>query len=142
MGINPASNKSTRLGIRRLATCRIKKKLTRCFIPQILYSVLDQKLHGEQPLQSTTTVLFNRLHEDYYFLKPVDNTGWQLRFTHLVGYGARCVFTNYPNYLFSLFFTDIIRTCFQDPLRPVSGKHISQKIHSPGMPVKSTGKIV
>jgi len=64
---------------------------------QVFYSALDQRYHGdpEQNCGSTTDVL-KSVQKEYYSLPYVDNTAWQLRFSHLVGYGAK-----YYSYLIS-----------------------------------------
>lgn len=63
---------------------------------QVMYSALDQRLHGKHPLGKSTTEIFNEIQEEYSVLRPVKNTAWQLRFSHLVGYGAK-----YYSYLLS-----------------------------------------
>ena len=63
---------------------------------QVIYSALDQRLHGMHPLGKSTTEIFNEIQEEYSVLRPVKNTAWQLRFSHLVGYGAK-----YYSYLLS-----------------------------------------
>lgn len=71
---------------------------------QVFYSALDQAYHnnmnGNQisvagQLNSTTNIL-KEIQKDYYSLPYVENTAWQLRFSHLVGYGAK-----YYSYLIS-----------------------------------------
>ncbi|KFB36577.1 hypothetical protein ZHAS_00003770 [Anopheles sinensis] len=64
---------------------------------QVFYSALDQVYHGnpEQHGKNTTETL-QAVQEKYYGLPYVANTAWQLRFSHLVGYGAK-----YYSYLIS-----------------------------------------
>ncbi|XP_067008945.1 mitochondrial intermediate peptidase isoform X2 [Anabrus simplex] len=63
---------------------------------QVFYSALDQVYHGEHPLQGSTTDVLMGLQKKYYGIPCVSNTAWQLRFSHLVGYGAK-----YYSYLLS-----------------------------------------
>ncbi|XP_049541158.1 mitochondrial intermediate peptidase [Anopheles darlingi] len=67
---------------------------------QVFYSALDQIYHGPASKwrgngESTTETL-KKVQEQYYGLSYVENTAWQLRFSHLVGYGAK-----YYSYLIS-----------------------------------------
>ncbi|CAB3360398.1 Hypothetical predicted protein [Cloeon dipterum] len=62
---------------------------------QVFYSALDQKYHGQHPLTNTTDIL-KSVQSKHYGLPYVENTAWQLRFSHLVGYGAK-----YYSYLLS-----------------------------------------
>lgn len=59
---------------------------------QLFYSMLDQKLHGRfdewAPAKTTTDVL-EEIQGQYYSVPYVKNTAWELRFTHLIGYGAK-----------------------------------------------------
>ncbi|XP_052895297.1 mitochondrial intermediate peptidase [Anopheles moucheti] len=64
---------------------------------QVFYSALDQVYHGDHGLHGeNTTATLRRVQEKYYGLPYVENTAWQLRFSHLVGYGAK-----YYSYLIS-----------------------------------------
>lgn len=64
---------------------------------QVFYSALDQVYHGDPKFHgSTTTETLKNVQEKYYALPYVENTAWQLRFSHLVGYGAK-----YYSYLIS-----------------------------------------
>ncbi|XP_059485004.1 mitochondrial intermediate peptidase [Neocloeon triangulifer] len=64
---------------------------------QVFYSALDQMYHGHHPLPGKdTTEILKMVQEKHYGLPYVDNTAWQLRFSHLVGYGAK-----YYSYLLS-----------------------------------------
>nr|XP_045596274.1 mitochondrial intermediate peptidase-like [Procambarus clarkii] len=58
---------------------------------QTFYSLLDQRYHGEERWSSTTstTHILEEVQSKYYGLPYVQNTAWQLRFGHLVGYGAK-----------------------------------------------------
>lgn len=62
---------------------------------QIFYSALDQKYHAG-PLKGSTMDVIEEVQNHYYGLPYVKNTAWQLRFSHLVGYGAK-----YYSYLVS-----------------------------------------
>lgn len=62
---------------------------------QIFYSALDQKYH-EGPLKGSTIDVIEEMQNQYYGLPYIMNTAWQLRFSHLIGYGAK-----YYSYLVS-----------------------------------------
>ncbi|KAL3280991.1 hypothetical protein HHI36_004216 [Cryptolaemus montrouzieri] len=75
--------------------CVSKKIFTACETRmQIFYSALDQLFHSEDPIKNNESVA--EMQEKYYGLKYVPNTAWHLRFSHLVGYGAK-----YYSYLVS-----------------------------------------
>lgn len=63
---------------------------------QVFYSALDQVYHGPHPLAGSTTEVLAETQRRYYSLPCVPDTSWQLRFSHLVGYGAK-----YYSYLVS-----------------------------------------
>lgn len=67
---------------------------------QVFYSALDQTYHGDPSRRfaagSTTTDVLRDVQQEFYGLPYVENTAWQLRFSHLVGYGAK-----YYSYLMS-----------------------------------------
>ncbi|XP_068144208.1 mitochondrial intermediate peptidase [Drosophila tropicalis] len=64
---------------------------------QVFYSALDQEYHGEGAgAGRNTTEILKDVQNRYYGLPYVENTAWQLRFSHLVGYGAK-----YYSYLIS-----------------------------------------
>ncbi|XP_063878563.1 mitochondrial intermediate peptidase-like isoform X2 [Scylla paramamosain] len=65
---------------------------------QTFYALLDQHLHGAERWSSSvsTTQILEEVQNKYYGLPYVKNTAWQLRFGHLVGYGAK-----YYSYLLS-----------------------------------------
>ncbi|XP_064455860.1 mitochondrial intermediate peptidase-like [Ornithodoros turicata] len=63
---------------------------------QVFYAMLDQKYHGKHPLGKSTTEILAETQDQHYGLPHVPNTAWQLRFGHLVGYGAK-----YYSYLMS-----------------------------------------
>ncbi|XP_017015273.1 mitochondrial intermediate peptidase [Drosophila takahashii] len=57
---------------------------------QVFYSALDQEYHGSEAGQGCSSTDTLRLVQSrYYGLPYVENTAWQLRFSHLVGYGAK-----------------------------------------------------
>lgn len=86
---------------------------------QIFYAALDQAYHGQHPLKGTTTEVLSDIQNQYYALPYVPNTAWQLRFSHLVGYGAK-----YYSYLVSRSVAYLIwKTYFEkDPLSRTSGE--------------------
>ncbi|KAJ8930854.1 hypothetical protein NQ314_016273 [Rhamnusium bicolor] len=63
---------------------------------QIFYAAIDQVYHGKHPLRGSTTEVLAETQKSHYGLPYVSNTAWQLRFSHLVGYGAK-----YYSYLVS-----------------------------------------
>lgn len=66
---------------------------------QLFYAALDQAYHSDALLEQnvTTTEMLQQVQAKYYPQIPyVHGTAWQLRFGHLVGYGAR-----YYSYLIS-----------------------------------------
>lgn len=59
---------------------------------QLFYSALDQRLHGrfhEWSRSQSTTDILREAQEQYYSIPYVTDTAWELRFTHLIGYGAK-----------------------------------------------------
>ncbi|KAK7090831.1 mitochondrial intermediate peptidase-like [Littorina saxatilis] len=78
---------------------------------QTFYSALDQMYHGKHPLPAaSTTALLADVQSKYSSIPYVSNTAWQLRFGHLVGYGAR-----YYAYLISrAVAARLWHTCFRD----------------------------
>ncbi|XP_066987964.1 mitochondrial intermediate peptidase isoform X1 [Macrobrachium rosenbergii] len=58
---------------------------------QTFYSLLDQRYHDteEWPRTKSTTEILQEVQTESYSLPYVTNTAWQLRFGHLVGYGAK-----------------------------------------------------
>ncbi|XP_030056172.1 mitochondrial intermediate peptidase [Microcaecilia unicolor] len=75
---------------------------------QVFYAVLDQIYHGKHPLKKSTTEILKETQETFYGLPYVPNTAWQLRFSHLVGYGAK-----YYSYLMSRAVASMVwKQCF------------------------------
>uniref|UniRef100_A0A6I8P1N3 Mitochondrial intermediate peptidase n=1 Tax=Ornithorhynchus anatinus TaxID=9258 RepID=A0A6I8P1N3_ORNAN len=79
---------------------------------QVFYAALDQIYHGKHPLKRSTTDILKETQEKCYGLPYVPNTAWQLRFSHLVGYGAK-----YYSYLMSRAVASMVwKRCFvHDP---------------------------
>ncbi|KAK7075656.1 hypothetical protein SK128_015080 [Halocaridina rubra] len=65
---------------------------------QTFYSMLDQRYYGAERWGSdtSTTHILEKVQTECYGLPYIQNTAWQLRFGHLVGYGAK-----YYSYLVS-----------------------------------------
>ncbi|XP_034937500.1 mitochondrial intermediate peptidase [Chelonus insularis] len=99
---------------------------------QVFYSMLDQVYHSKKLETSTTQVLAD-IQKNYYNLPYVNNTAWQLRFSHLVGYGAK-----YYSYLISRAIASWIwQTYFQkDPFSRSSGEKYRREClaHGGGKP--------
>lgn len=86
---------------------------------QVFYSALDQVYHGQpEYLRKNSTETLKMVQEQYYGLPYVPSTAWQLRFSHLVGYGAK-----YYSYLCSRAIASWIwQEYFQkDPLNRTQG---------------------
>uniref|UniRef100_T1P7J4 Peptidase family M3 n=1 Tax=Musca domestica TaxID=7370 RepID=T1P7J4_MUSDO len=101
---------------------------------QVFYSALDQIYHGDPSKQgATTTETLKNVQSDYYSLPYVENTAWQLRFSHLVGYGAK-----YYSYLISKTIASWIwQTYFEEnPFNRESGEKYRQEVlaHGGGVP--------
>lgn len=105
---------------------------------QVFYSALDQELHNSRPLQgkSNTTEVLAEIQNRYYNLGHIENTAWQLRFGHLVGYGAK-----YYSYLVSrAVAASIWRKLFlNDPLSSSAGEVYKNEVlsHGGGKPSKN-----
>ncbi|GCB73857.1 hypothetical protein scyTo_0002939 [Scyliorhinus torazame] len=96
---------------------------------QIFYSVLDQIYHGKYPLLKSTTEILKETQEKFYGLPYVPNTAWQLRFSHLVGYGAK-----YYSYLMSRAVASMVwKQCFmKDPLNRAVGERYRREMLAHG----------
>lgn len=99
---------------------------------QVFYSMLDQVYHSGELKCDSTSILAD-IQEEYYGLPYVEDTAWQLRFSHLVGYGAK-----YYSYLISRAIASWIwQTYFQnDPLSRSSGEKYRREClaHGGGKP--------
>uniref|UniRef100_A0A8C2HGE5 Mitochondrial intermediate peptidase n=1 Tax=Cyprinus carpio TaxID=7962 RepID=A0A8C2HGE5_CYPCA len=95
---------------------------------QIFYAALDQVYHGKPQYRSTTDIL-REMQEKFYGLPYVNDTAWQLRFSHLVGYGAK-----YYSYLMSRAVASMVwRQCFlQDPFSRVMGERYRREMLAHG----------
>ncbi|XP_024910966.1 mitochondrial intermediate peptidase [Cynoglossus semilaevis] len=95
---------------------------------QIFYAVLDQVYHSQPQNRSTTEVL-KEMQQRFYGLPHTPNTAWQLRFSHLIGYGAK-----YYSYLLSRAVASMVwRQCFvQDPLNRDMGERYRREMLAHG----------
>lgn len=60
-----------------------------CMIHQIFYALVDQTLFGEQPCPTRdTNSIVADLKRQYTSWNHVEGTHWQIRFSHLINYGA------------------------------------------------------
>uniref|UniRef100_A0A3Q4G605 Mitochondrial intermediate peptidase a n=1 Tax=Neolamprologus brichardi TaxID=32507 RepID=A0A3Q4G605_NEOBR len=86
---------------------------------QIFYAVLDQIYHREPQNRSTTEILKD-MQQKFYGLPYAPNTAWQLRFSHLIGYGAK-----YYSYLMSRAVASMVwKQCFiEDPLNEMGERY-------------------
>ncbi|KDR24371.1 mitochondrial intermediate peptidase [Zootermopsis nevadensis] len=102
---------------------------------QVFYSALDQQYHGSHPMEGSTTDVLAQLQKQYYGIPYVPNTAWQLRFSHLVGYGAK-----YYSYLLSRAVAAWIWQMYfeADPLNSSSGEQYRQEClaHGGGKPAR------
>uniref|UniRef100_A0A9J8A1C6 Mitochondrial intermediate peptidase a n=2 Tax=Cyprinus carpio TaxID=7962 RepID=A0A9J8A1C6_CYPCA len=95
---------------------------------QVFYAILDQVYHGKPQNRSTTDNMID-MQKKYYGLPYVTNTAWQLRFSHLVGYGAK-----YYSYLMSWAVASMVwKKCFyKDPLNRETGEHYRREMLAHG----------
>ncbi|XP_021092013.1 mitochondrial intermediate peptidase isoform X5 [Heterocephalus glaber] len=96
---------------------------------QVFYATLDQIYHGKHPLRKSTTDILKETQEKFYGLPYVPNTAWQLRFSHLVGYGAK-----YYSYLMSRAVASMVwKECFlQDPFNRAAGERYRREVLAHG----------
>uniref|UniRef100_A0A673SN98 Mitochondrial intermediate peptidase n=1 Tax=Suricata suricatta TaxID=37032 RepID=A0A673SN98_SURSU len=96
---------------------------------QVFYAALDQIYHGKHPLRASTTDILRETQERFYGLPYVPNTAWQLRFSHLVGYGAK-----YYSYLMSRAVASMVwKECFQrDPFNRAAGERYRREMLAHG----------
>ncbi|XP_033233751.1 mitochondrial intermediate peptidase [Drosophila pseudoobscura] len=102
---------------------------------QVFYSALDQEYHGDMAQKGgNTTETLKTVQNRYYGLPHVENTAWQLRFSHLVGYGAK-----YYAYLISKTIASWIwQTYFEsNPFNRQSGERYRAEILAHGGAVPS-----
>ncbi|XP_069566121.1 mitochondrial intermediate peptidase-like isoform X1 [Brachyistius frenatus] len=95
---------------------------------QIFYAVLDQIYHSKPHNRSTTDILKD-MQQKFYGLPYTANTAWQLRFSHLIGYGAK-----YYSYLMSRAVASMVwKQCFvQDPLNRDMGERYRREMLAHG----------
>lgn len=98
---------------------------------QVFYAALDQAYHNSSVdlnSQNTTDILA-RIQSQYYSIPYVENTAWQLRFSHLVGYGAK-----YYSYLVSRAVATAIWTKLfaNDPLSRSAGLRYKNEVLAHG----------
>ncbi|XP_008423489.1 mitochondrial intermediate peptidase isoform X1 [Poecilia reticulata] len=95
---------------------------------QVFYAALDQIYHGKPQNRSTTEIL-KEMQEKFYGLTYTPNTAWQLRFSHLIGYGAK-----YYSYLMSRAVASMVwKQCFvQDPLNRDMGERYRREMLAHG----------
>ncbi|KAF7665417.1 hypothetical protein LDENG_00144300 [Lucifuga dentata] len=95
---------------------------------QIFYAVLDQIYHGKPQNRSTTDIL-KEMQQKFYRLPYTPNTAWQLRFSHLIGYGAK-----YYSYLMSRAVASMVwKQCFvENPLNRDMGERYRREMLAHG----------
>nr|CAD7433670.1 unnamed protein product [Timema monikensis] len=100
---------------------------------QVFYSVLDQVYHGAHPLERSLVDTLGELQNKYYGIPHVPNSAFHLRFSHLVGYGAK-----YYSYLLSRAVASWIWHQYfeQEPLNRHSGERYRREClaHGGGKP--------
>ena len=111
---------------------------------QVFYAALDQAYHSasvfkwssndetdKRPIgrEKSTTEILAETQRQYYSIPYVENTAWQLRFSHLVGYGAK-----YYSYLVSRAVAGAIwnKLFAQDPLSRQAGERYRYEVLAPG----------
>lgn len=99
---------------------------------QACYSMLDQVYHSGK-LETSSIDVLKEIQGKYYGLPYVENTAWNLRFSHLVGYGAK-----YYSYLISRAIASWIwQTYFQEnPFDRIAGERYRNEClaHGGGKP--------
>ncbi|XP_020540649.1 mitochondrial intermediate peptidase, mitochondrial isoform X2 [Jatropha curcas] len=93
---------------------------------QVFYALVDQTLFGEQPASSRdTSSIVADLKRQHTSWKHVEGTHWQIRFSHLVNYGA-----GYYSYLYARCFAATIwkKLCHEDPLSLTTGTALRMKV--------------
>ncbi|KAF2311734.1 hypothetical protein GH714_026456 [Hevea brasiliensis] len=93
---------------------------------QVFYALVDQTLFGEQQASSRdTSSIVADLKRQYTSWKHVEGTHWQIRFSHLVNYGA-----GYYSYLYARCFAATIwkKLCQEDPLSLSTGTSLRTKL--------------
>jgi len=102
---------------------------------QVFYAALDQAYHGPNVCEAgeSSTDILARIQHKYYSIPYVENTAWQLRFSHLVGYGAK-----YYSYLVSRAVASAIWTKLfsSSPLSRAAGLRFKREVlaHGGGKP--------
>ncbi|KAK9507663.1 hypothetical protein O3M35_007470 [Rhynocoris fuscipes] len=103
---------------------------------QVFYSIIDQIYHGKHPLDGSTTEVLASTQNKYYSIPYVPNTAWQLRFSHLVGYGAK-----YYSYLMSRAVASSIwqKYFVNDPFSRIQGEKYRRNCleHGGGKPARA-----
>ncbi|KAJ8771406.1 hypothetical protein K2173_026583 [Erythroxylum novogranatense] len=93
---------------------------------QVFYALVDQTLFGEQSSspKSTSSVVAD-LKREYTSWKHVEGTHWEVRFNHLINYGA-----GYYSYLYARCFAATIwkKLCQDDPLSLNTGTALRTKL--------------
>lgn len=111
---------------------------------QVFYAALDQAYHSHDIFSGSnanTTDILAKTQSLYYSIPYVENTAWQLRFSHLVGYGAK-----YYSYLVSRAVAGAIWTKLfaDDPLSRKAGERFKREVlsHGGGKPAHSIAEDV
>ncbi|XP_053211490.1 mitochondrial intermediate peptidase-like, partial [Panonychus citri] len=98
---------------------------------QLFYAALDQAYHGTKPLidNNSTSSTSSQICQQYYPFGYSPEVAWQLRFGHLVGYGAK-----YYSYLISRSVARLIWCKYfsADPFSPEAGSIYQNKVLSHG----------
>lgn len=98
---------------------------------QVFYAALDQAYHSASVFANgeSTTDTLARIQAQYYSIPYVPDTAWQLRFSHLVGYGAK-----YYSYLVSRAVASAIwtRLFAANPLSRAAGQRYRREVLAPG----------
>ncbi|KAJ0099535.1 hypothetical protein Patl1_19934 [Pistacia atlantica] len=93
---------------------------------QIFYALVDQTLFGEQPCPTRdTSSIVADLKTQYTSWNHMEGTHWQIRFSHLINYGA-----GYYSYLYAKCFAATIwqKLCQEDPLSLATGTALRTKL--------------
>ncbi|KAF9602837.1 hypothetical protein IFM89_031697 [Coptis chinensis] len=93
---------------------------------QVLYSLIDQKLFGEQSTMPMDTIsVVADLKRQYTSWNHVEGTHWHSRFNHFITYGA-----SYYTYIYARCFAATIwqEVCVEDPLSRAAGSTLRSEL--------------
>ncbi|XP_023228122.1 mitochondrial intermediate peptidase-like [Centruroides sculpturatus] len=96
---------------------------------QVFYAALDQKYHNKPESGKSTTEILKEVQQSYYGLPHVAHTAWQLRFGHLVGYGAKYYAYTMSRAIAAQIWHSIFK---DDPLNRAAGERYRREVLAHG----------